>query len=107
MSEKSTTKLEAMTSSTNKEYYLDVTVEQYEAMKAKGIEEELLFKPGRHVFRRRPAHKIAPRTQFSVLLNLDAETFAYFQRRAAEQNAATVEEQIQAEINNLVKRDAA
>ena len=107
MSEKSTTKLEAMTPSANKEYYLDVTVEQYEAMKAKGIDDESLLKPGRHIFRRRPAHKIAPRTQFSVLLNLDAETFAYFQRRAAEQNAATVEAQIQAEISNLVKREAA
>ena len=89
-----------------KEIYLDVTVEQYEAMKAKGINDESLLKPGRHVFRRRPAHKIALRTQFSVLLTLDEETFTYFQRRAVEQNAATIEAQIQADLRQFSRCEA-
>jgi hypothetical protein len=76
-------------------------------MKAKGIEEELIFKPGRHVFRRRPAHKIIQKTNTTVLLNLDAETYAYFQRRAAEQQTETVEAQIAADLRRLVPREAA
>ena len=107
MSEESTTTNEAEMLSTNREIYLDVTAEQYETMKAKGIEEELLFKPGRHIFRRRPAHKILKQTQTTVVLNLDEETIAYFQRRADEQNAATIEAQIAADIRRLAQREAA
>lgn len=107
MSENTTKKNAATMLFMNKEHYLEVTQEQYEAMKAKGIDDESLLKPGRHVFRRRPAHKILKQTQTTVVLNLDEETIAYFQCRAAEQNATTVEAQIAADISNLVKRDAA
>lgn len=107
MSENSTKDNEAKTLSTNKEWHLDVTVEQYEAMKAKGIDDETLFEPGSHVFRRRDPNKILRRNQTTVVLNLDEETFAYFRRRAAEQKAETIEEQINAELRTIVERDAA
>jgi hypothetical protein len=94
-------------STTDKEWYLDVTVEQYEEMKAKGIDDETLFKPGRHVFRRRDPNKIVRKNQTTVVLNLDEETFAYFQRRAAEQKTENVEEQIKSELRAIAEREAA
>ena len=51
MSENSTKDNEAKTP--EKEWHLDVSEEQYAEMKAKGVDEESLFKPGRHTFRRR------------------------------------------------------
>lgn len=45
----------------DKEWNLDVSVEMYEEMKAKGFDEECLFKPGRHTFRRRDLSKIIKR----------------------------------------------
>lgn len=45
----------------DKEWYLDVSEEMYEEMKAKGFDEESLFKPGRHTFRRRDASRIIKR----------------------------------------------
>lgn len=42
----------------DKEWHLDVSEEQYEEMKAKGLDEESLFKPGRHTFHRRHESKI-------------------------------------------------
>lgn len=60
MNENSTKSSEPKISQSSKEWHLQVSEEQYEAAKAKGIEEESLFKPGTHVFRRRCAEKIAP-----------------------------------------------
>jgi hypothetical protein len=45
----------------NKEWHPDVSEAQYEEMKAGGLDEESLFKPGRHTFRRRDASKIIKR----------------------------------------------
>ncbi len=73
---------EPKTSRTNKEWRLEVTEEQYQAAKAKGIEEEALFKPGTHIFRRRDPNKVLRKNQTTVVLHLDEETFTYFQRRA-------------------------
>lgn len=93
--------------STNKEWYLDVSEEQYEAMKAKGIDEEALFKPGRHVFRRRPAEKILRKRQTTIVLHLDEEVFNYFETRAAQENE-NIEASINAQLRAVVaERDAA
>lgn len=107
MSENSKKNNESKMPSTNKEWHLDVTVEQYEAMKAKGIDDETLLKPGRHTFRRRDPNKIVRKNQTTVVLDLDEETFIYFQRRADEEKSETVEEQINAELRAIAERDAA
>ena len=44
-----------------KEWHLDVSEAEYEASKAKGLDEESLFKPGRHIFRRRSKQNCQPR----------------------------------------------
>lgn len=91
----------------DKELYLDVSREQYEESKAKGLDEESLFKPGRHVFRRREPHQILKKDNRTIVLHLDEETFEYYQRRADERRAASVEEQIAAELRSLAEKEAA
>jgi len=105
MNENSTNDKEAKMS--EKEWHLDVSEEQYETAKAKGIDEETLFKPGRHTFRRRDPNKIVKKDNKTVVLHLDEETFSYYQRRAAEKETESVEEQIRIELRTIVEKEAA
>jgi hypothetical protein len=95
---------EAKTQS-NKEWHLDVSEEEYKALKKKGLDEESLFKPGRHTFRRRHSNKILRRENRTVILHLDEETFAFYQQKTGENS--TVEEQINAELRLLADKEAA
>ena len=105
MSEKSTKNNEAKVS--EKEWHLDVSEEDYEASKAKGLDEESLFKPGRHTFRRRDPGKIIRSENKTVVLRLDEETYNYYQRRAAEKQADSIEEQIKLELRSFAEKEAA
>ena len=107
MSENSTKNKEAKTSQTAKEWSLEVTLEQYQTAKAKGIEDAALFKPGTHVFRRREPSKIVQKNQTTVVLNLDEKTFTYFKHAAETANGKTVESEITAELRNIVEKEAA
>lgn len=90
-----------------KEWHLDVSEAAYEASKAKGLDEESLFKPGRHTFRRRDPNKIIKRDNKTVVLHLDEETYNYYQKRAEEKHTDSVEEQIKLELRNLAEKEAA
>jgi len=92
---------------TDKEWILEVSEADYEASKAKGIEEESLFKPGKHVFRRRAPEKILQRSQTTVVLHLDEETFTYFQNRAEKSAAKNIESEINAELRAVAEKEAA
>ena len=105
MSENSTNDNEAKTP--EKEWHLDVSQEQYEASKAKGLDEESLFKPGRHTFRRRDPNKIINRDNKTIVLHLDEETFNYYQRLTDEGEAESIEEQITIELRSIVDKEAA
>ncbi len=90
-----------------KEWHLDVSQEQYETAQAKGLDEESLFKPGRHTFRRRDPNKIVVCDNKTVVLHLDDETFSYYQRRAEEKEIESVEEQIKLELRSIAEKEAA
>jgi len=105
MSENSTKNNEA--NNLEKEWHLDVSEAEYEASKAKGLDEESLFKPGRHTFRRRDPSKIIKRDNKTVVLHLDEETYNYYQKRAEEKHTDSVEEQIKLELRNLAEKEAA
>lgn len=92
---------EAKTQS-NKEWHLDVSQEEYKSQKDKGLDEESLFKPGRHTFRRRHPDKILRRENRTVVLHLDEETFAFYQQKSGKDS--TVEEQIKSELRSLVEK---
>ena len=105
MNEKSTNDKEVKMS--EKEWHLDVSREQYESAQAKGLDEESLFKPGRHTFRRRDPNKIVVRDNKTVVIHLDDETFSYYQRRAEEKKIESVEEQIKIELRSIAEKEAA
>jgi hypothetical protein len=108
MSEDSTKGSELKTSRNTdpREWHLEVTEEQYQESKAKGIEEEALFKPGTHVFRRRDPEKIIHRDQRTVVLHLDEKTFKYFQQRA-EAGSNDIESEIKEELRAFADKEAA
>ena len=105
MSENSTNDNEAKMS--EKEWHLDVSEAQYEEMKARGLDEESLFKPGRHTFRRRDPDKIINRDNKTVVLHLDEETFSYYQRLTDEGKAESIEEQIKIELRIIAEKESA
>lgn len=107
MSKNSTTDKEAKTSANKKEWTLEVTEEQYEEAKAKGFDEETLFKPGKHKFRRRDPEKILKRENKTVVLHLDEETFRFYKRLAENQKSGSIEEQIKNELKSIAEKEAA
>lgn len=90
-----------------KEWHLDISEEQYEEMKAKGVDEESLFKPGRHTFRRRDPNKIVSRDNKTVVLHLDEEIYNYYQRLTDEGEAESIEEQIKIELRIIAEKESA
>ena len=105
MNENSTKNKEAKM--TDREWHLDVSEEQYQASKAKGLDEETLFKPGRHTLRRRDPNKIVRKDNKTVVLHLDSETFDYYRKRAEEGSKSSVEEQIKSELRTIAEKEAA
>jgi hypothetical protein len=95
---------ELKTSPSEKEWNLEVSEEQYETMKAKGYDEETLFKPGTHTFRRRHLSKIVKRENKTVILHLDEETFEFYQNRASDKS---IEEQISSELRTILEKEVA
>ena len=89
----------------NKEWHLDVSLEEYEAMKAKGLDEETLFKPGKHSFRRRHPDKILQKDNKTVILHLDEDTFNFYQKKTSENN--TIEDQINYELRSMIEKEVA
>ena len=77
----------------SEEVRIDVTEEEYQAMRAKGIDEDALLEPGRHTFVRGLFKKMHPdyspqKSKVRISIYVDADVLAYFRRRAAELNAA-------------------
>ena len=92
------------------EVYIDVTEEQYDAMRAKGIDEEALLKPGRHKFVRGLFKKMHPDYEPStakvrISIHLDADVLAHFRARAAQFNAAPYQTQINNELRAVMERE--
>ncbi len=107
MNENSTKDKEAKTSQNKKEWHLDVSEKQYEDAKAKGFDEETLFKPGRHTFRRRDPKKILKRENKTVVLHLDEETFNFYKRLAEKENGKSIEDQINTKLKYLTEQEPA
>ncbi len=107
MSENSTKNKEAKMSKNKKEWQLDVSREQYEEAKAKGFDEETLFKPGKHTFRRRDPSKILKRDNKTVVLHLDEETFNNYKSIAEKENGKSIEEEINTKLKSITEKEAA
>lgn len=105
MNANSTKNKEAKTSANKKEWHLDVSEKQYEDAKAKGFDEETLFKPGKHTFHRRDPSKILKRENKTVVLHLDEETFNFYKRLAEKENSKSIEEQINTKLKYLTEQE--
>ncbi|CAN5616983.1 hypothetical protein BH20ACI4_BH20ACI4_05210 [soil metagenome] len=107
MNENSMKDKEAKVSANNKEWNLEISDEQYEEAKAKGFDEETLFKPGKHTFRRRDPGKILKRENKTVVLHLDEETFNFYKRLSEKENGKSIEEEINIKLKSLTEKEAA
>jgi len=107
MSENYTKDKDAKMSGNKKEWTLDVSEQQYEESKAKGLDEETLFNPGKHTFRRRDSNKIVKRDNKTVILHLDEETFSYYKSLADKDKNTSIEAKINAELRSLAEKETA
>ncbi len=98
---------EAKMSGNKKEWTLEVSEDQYEESKAKGLDEETLFKPGKHTFRRRDPNKIVKRDNKTVILHLDEETYGFYERLAEKRKSKSIEEQIRKDLKSFAEKEAA
>jgi hypothetical protein len=88
-----------------KEVVLEVTAEEYESNRAKGVPDELNLNPGRHVFTR--GRFDLPKGAFDsknikvrITINVDSDVLNHFKERAKQPDAAPY----QTQINNALRR---
>ncbi len=90
-----------------REYVLETTQEDYDRMKAEGIDEEAIPSVGKHIFRRR-TRKINPReTKIKMTMFVDGDILQHFKKRAEAPNAAPYQTQINQELRRAMERDLA
>lgn len=88
-----------------REYVLETTQEQYDEMKARGIDEEAIPTVGKHIFRRR-TRKIEPReAKIKMTMFIDGDILQHFKKRAEAPNAAPYQTQINQELRAAMERD--
>ncbi len=93
---------------------LEVTQHDYERMKALGIDDESLLKPGKHVFRRVRPDQVATladlhpsNTKVQITMKVDLDVLNHFKSRSREPNAAPYQTQINAELRSIMERNLA
>lgn len=93
----------------NKEVFLEVTEEKYAEMKAKGIDEEAILKPGKHVFKRVSPEKVFDRKETKTRINIcvDSDILQHFRKRAESPHSAPYQTQINNELRAIMERDLA
>ena len=89
------------------EYILETTQEQYDEMKARGIDEDAIPSVGKHTFRRR-TRTINPReAKIKMTMFIDGDVLQHFKKRAETSNAAPYQTQINQELRAIMERDLA
>jgi uncharacterized protein (DUF4415 family) len=89
------------------EIIVDVTEEEYQGDLSRGLQEDEVLKPGRHLFKRGgfltrhglQSEQTNGNTKVRVLVNLDLDILNYFKQRAARPNAPSY----QTQINNILR----
>ena len=93
--------------SDNREYILETTQEEYDEMKARGIDEDAIPSVGKHIFRRR-TRKINPReAKIKMTMFVDFDILQHFKGRADKPNTAPYQTQINQELRAAMERDLA
>lgn len=88
----------------------EVTEKQYQATKAKGVDEASLLKPGKHKFVRGLFKQMHPdyepkKAKVRISMFLDADVLAHFRQRAAQSYAAPYQTQINNELRTIMERE--
>ena len=91
----------------NREVILEVSKETYAEMKAKGIDEVAILKPGKHVFKRVSPEKVFSRKDSKTRINIcvDSDILQHFRKRAESANSAPYQTQINNELRAIMERD--
>ncbi len=90
-----------------REYILETTQEEYDEMKARGIDEEAIPSVGKHVFRRRTRKLNPAEAKIKMTMFIDGDILQHFKKRAATPNAAPYQTQINQELRAIMERDLA
>lgn len=93
--------------SDNREYILETTQEDYDRLKARGIDEDAIPSVGKHNFRRRTRLINSTEAKIKTTVFIDGDILRHFRRRAEEPNAAEFGTQINQELRAAMERDLA
>jgi uncharacterized protein (DUF4415 family) len=87
----------------------EVSEEKYNEMKAKGIDDDAILKPGKHIFKRVSPDKVFARKDTKTRINIciDSDILQHFRNRAENPNAAPYQTQINAELRAIMEKDLA
>ena len=81
-------------------------------MKAQGIDDETLLKPGKHIFRRVSPDRVATlqdlhpsNTKVQITMKVDLDVLNHFKARSQPPHAAPYQTQINSELRAIMERD--
>lgn len=90
----------------------EISQEEYEEMKAEGYNDDEIFKPGKHVFKRVQRNRLASKadlhpsnTKVQITMKIDLDILKHFKARAEKANAAPYQTQINSELRAIMERD--
>jgi uncharacterized protein (DUF4415 family) len=90
----------------------EISQEEYEEMKAEGYDDDQIFKPGKHIFKRVPRNRLASKadlhpsnTKVQITMKIDLDILKYFKARAEKANAAPYQTQMNSELRAVMERD--
>ena len=90
-----------------REYVLETTQEDYDRMKAEGIDEDAIPSIGKHIFRRRTRKIESRNAKIKMTMFIDGDVLQHFKKRATNPNAAPYQTQINQELRAAMERDLA
>lgn len=94
---------------------MEVTEEEFQADLERGLADDEVLHPGRHIFRRGgflARHRAKPEDisasgKVNVALTLDSDVLAFFTERAEHTNAASYQTEINAALREVMIREQA
>ena len=90
-----------------REYVLETTQEDYDRMKAEGIDEDAIPSVGKHIFRRRTQPLNPRESKIKMTMFIDYDVMQHFKKRAESPNSAPYQTQINQELRAAMERDLA
>ena len=91
--------------STKRAIKIEVTQQQIDDMRARGIDEDAIPAIGKHTYHRRSRRLEPARAKIKITMFIDADVLQHFRKRSEQPDAPAYQTQINSELRATMERD--